>query len=347
MPTRFLTDAAFIMVIVPTRQDKKTMNQCIVVTGGAGFVGSNLVRKLQNDHPDTHIVVIDDMRCGTFLNLVGQGDDDFRFQGDLVAQSVTNVDWNDLIGRLKPSAIYHEASITDTTVSDQAKMISDNVDPFRRLLDTAVATGVKLVWASSAGTYGMIKDGHERRPFRIADAGRPANVYGFSKWAMENLHRQVLAAHPDAHVVALRYFNVFGPGEQNKQHMASMVYRLALQMLDGKRPRIFHDGQQARDQVYVGDVVEATIAAAADGARSGIYNVGSGKATTFNEIIEALNTALGTTLEPDYFENPYDFYQSYTCADLSETEAGLAWRPHHDVRQAIIEYAGKIKSNVG
>lgn len=321
------------------------MTQCIVVTGGAGFVGSNLVRKLQSDQPNAHIVVIDDLRNGTFSNLVGQGDDDFRFRGDLIARAVADVDWPDLIATLKPSVIYHEASITDTTVSDETKMISDNVDPFRRLLDGAVTAGVKLVWASSAGTYGMISDDHDRRPFRIGDAGRPANVYGFSKWVMENLHRQALAAHPRAHVVALRYFNVFGPGEQNKQQMASMVYRLCLQMLDGKRPRIFHDGQQARDQVYVNDVVEATIAAAADGAASGIYNVGSGQATTFNQIVDALNEALGATYEPDYFDNPFAFYQSYTCADLSETEAGLHWRPRHDIRRSIIEYAVKIKSS--
>ena len=321
------------------------MTQCIVVTGGAGFVGSNLVRKLQTDQPDAQIVVIDDLRSGTFANLVGHGDDEFRFRGDLIARSVADVDWPDLLAALRPAVIYHEASITDTTILDEAKMIGDNVDPFRRLLDAAGAAGVKLVWASSAGTYGMIGgDDETRRPFRTDDAGRPANVYGFSKWVMENLHRQALAAQPKAHVVGLRYFNVFGPGEQNKQHMASMVYRLALQMVDGKRPRIFHDGQQARDQVYVADVVEATIAAAAEDAASGIYNVGSGQATSFNEIVDALNESLGTTYEPDYFENPYAFYQSYTCADLSETEAGLHWRPRHDVRRAIIDYAAMIKS---
>ena len=161
---------------------------------------------------------------------------------------------------------------------------------------------------------------------------------------MENLQRRKLAENPEAHVVGLRYFNVFGPGEQNKGKMASMIYQLAHQMLDGKRPRIFSPGDQARDQIYVKDVVGCTIAGAGDNAKSGIYNCGTGEATSFNQIVDALNEALGTGLEPDYFENPYSFYQDYTCADISPTTAGIGWTPAYTTREAIVEYAGVLQS---
>jgi ADP-L-glycero-D-manno-heptose 6-epimerase len=313
----------------------------ILVTGGAGFVGSNLVKQLQDELPDAHLLVVDDFRTGTFANLASEGDHGWSFRGELIARSLSDLDLYALIEDFDPEVIFHEASITDTTVGDQSKMIADNVEPFEVLLSATIEMGIKLVWASSAATYGTRANGavEQRRPFEIQDAGVPANVYGFSKLIMENLHRLTLQDHPEAHIVGLRYFNVFGPGEQNKKHMASMIYQLAHQMMKGQRPRIFRGGEQARDHVYVKDVVDCTIAGADDRARSGIYNVGTGKATTFNQIVAHLNQALGTQYEPEYIDNPYPFYQDYTCADLSQTQSGLKWSPRYDTGKAIREYA--------
>ena len=314
----------------------------IIVTGGAGFIGANLVRQLEHDDPDARIVVIDDLRTGVFSNLTGDdGEGRAPFRGTLVARPLHQVDLRRLAAEFEPDVIFHEAAITDTTVTDQAAMMRDNVEPFETLIDVARDTGARLVWASSAATYGTEANGATaaRRPFVVADAGRPANVYGFSKWVMENLHRQARTDYPQLHIVGLRYFNVYGPGEAHKKHMASMIHQLAGQMLAGKRPRIFYDGTQARDQVHVGDVVGATIAAAGDNAVSGIYNVGYGIPTTFNEIVGALNQALGTDLDPDYFENPYAFYQDYTCADLTETAANLHWKPRQEPEAGIETYA--------
>ncbi|MEX0775054.1 MAG: ADP-glyceromanno-heptose 6-epimerase [Phycisphaeraceae bacterium] len=320
--------------------------QRIIVTGGAGFIGSNLVRQIQQDYPDSRVLVIDDFRSGTFANLCSEGDTGTIFQGEVIARPLHELDLFQIAEDFEPDVIFHEASITDTTVADQATMIHENVEPFESLLQIAVETGVKLVWASSAATYGTRANGatEARRPFTLQDAGQPANVYGFSKWLMENLHRHTLETNPDLHLIGLRYFNVFGPGEQNKAHMASMIYQLAQQMLAGKRPRIFRAGEQARDHVYVQDVVDATLAAADDGARSGVYNVGFGAATTFNQIVRALNEALGAKFEPDYIDNPYKFYQDYTCADLAQTEAGLNWSPRHEPGAAIIEYARMMQA---
>ncbi len=323
----------------------------IIVTGGAGFIGSNLVRQIQEDSPDAYILVIDDFRVGTMENLCSEESPwgDWSFRGEVVARSLNDLDLYSLIEDFDPEAIFHLASITDTTIADQARMLSENVEPFEVLLEAAVELGVKLVWASSGATYGTKANGAaaQRRPFRIEDAGRPANVYGFSKWIMENLHRRTLAENPEAHLVGLRYFNVFGPGEACKTKMASMAYQLTRQMLDGKRPRVISDGEQARDHVYVRDVVGATLAGADDRARSGIYNVGTGKTTTFNQIIEALNEALGTSLQPEYFDNPYKFFQEYTCADLTQTRSGLRWSPEYETRKAMVEYAKGLKAMRG
>ena len=319
----------------------------IMVTGGAGFIGSNLVRRLHETCPDAAIMVVDDFRVGTFENLAfGHNEPGGCFRGEVIARPLNELDLDGLFEEFQPEVVFHEAAITDTTVTDQAQMIRDNVEPFEILLELACERAVTLVWASSAATYGMDANGATaaRRPFRLEDAGRPANVYGFSKWVMENLHHKAMADSPEAKIVGLRYFNVFGPGEQHKGKMASMVYQLAQQMLAGKEPRIFHDGEQARDQVCVGDVVDATIAAAAGAARSGIYNVGSGKATSFNQIIAALNKALATDRRTDYFDNPYTFYQDYTCADLIETANGLGWRPTHEPEAAIIDYARLLQA---
>lgn len=324
-----------------------------LITGGAGFVGSNLTRTLQEQDATNELLVVDDMRVGSFANLSVEGEHGWSYRGEIVAAPLHAIDVSALVDDFEPDVIFHEASITDTTIDDERIMIRDNVEPFYELVELCVAKNIKLVWASSAATYGTAANGAlaERRPFRLDDAGRPANVYGFSKWVMENIQRKTLAKHPDAHMVGLRYFNVFGPGEQNKGKMASMIYQLALQMLDGKRPRIFHPGDQARDQIYVKDVVGCTLAGANPGSQSGIYNCGTGQATSFNEIVEALNDALfdsmGEILKADYFDNPFSFYQDYTCADISQTTAGLNWKPAYTTRDAIVEYAGLLRAMRG
>jgi ADP-L-glycero-D-manno-heptose 6-epimerase len=293
----------------------------ILVTGAAGFVGSNLAKRLAADGHET--VALDDFSSASWVNLVD-------FPGDVLTCDVSsNVD---LLTSGKPfDVIFHQGSITDTTVLDQRKMMHNNVEGFRKILDLAAGWGSRVVWASSAATYGR-----GPAPMRESQKPEPLNVYGYSKLAMERLaerHRP----HLRQPVVALRYFNVYGPGEQHKGKFASMIHQLAKQMRTGKRPRIFTDGTQKRDFVYIDDVLQANLKAM-NATASGVFNVGSGAAGSFNEVVEQLNRVLKTDLQPDYFKNPYDFFQTWTEADLTQSRKVLGYAPAYDLKRGIDAY---------
>lgn len=298
----------------------------ILVTGGAGFIGSNLTLELQSRFPESRIVVVDDFRSGDFRNLRG-------FRGDFVTADVSRLDWSAQFRDLVFDAIFHEASITDTTVHDQALQSHDNIEGFRRLLRFAEPHQTPVVYASSAATYGICSgiQTEDQPP-------APANVYAFSKVQLDNLAREQARRFPTWRIVGLRYFNVYGPLETHKGAAASMIYQLYRQMKSGKRPRVFRAGEQKRDFVYVKDVVALTIHALTASKRSGIFNCGSGHAFSFNEVIEALNRALGTRFEPDYFENPYSFYQPHTEADMQRVRSELGFTLGFTPASGIADY---------
>lgn len=305
--------------------------QSILVTGGAGFIGSNLALKLQELHPAARMVVVDDFRSGDFKNLRG-------YRGDFVAADVSRLDWNAQFGERTFDAIFHEASITDTTVHDQMLQTHDNVEGFRRLLEFARANQTPVVYASSAATYGIGAAGAMREDQEPA----PANVYAFSKVQLDNLAREYARKNPAWKIVGLRYFNVYGPRETHKKAAASMIYQLYLQMKSGKRPRVFKRGEQKRDFVYVKDVVRMTIAAL-QAPKSGVYNCGSGIAFSFNEVIAELNRSLGTKLEPEYIENPYSFYQPHTEADMTAAKNDLRYEPEFPPANGIADYVSRLE----
>ena len=295
----------------------------VLVTGGAGFIGSNLAKRLAADGHG--VTAVDDFSSGHWTNLVD-------FPGDIVTCDVASEPTR--LASLPPfDAIFHQASITDTTVMDQRKMMHNNVEGFRHLLEAAARWGSRVVWASSAATYGR-----GPAPMKESDPAKPLNVYGYSKLAMERLAADWAPRlkHP---IVGLRYFNVYGAGENHKGKFASMIGQLARQMRAGKRPRIFTDGEQKRDFVYIDDVVAANLAALAC-KTSGVFNVGSGAAASFNRVVEELNRALKTDLQPEYFENPYAFFQTWTEADLSRSREMLRFQPRFtDIKKGVDAYA--------
>ena len=295
-----------------------------LVTGGAGFIGSNLARRLAADGRD--VVVADTFAEGHWTNLVEFA----RLGGDVVTlDSPLDLD---PIRQLEPfEAVFHQAAVTgvigpdgaaDTSPAAERRILQSNLEQFRSICDLCVKWGASLVWASSCSVYG-------RGPVPMKETAPPdpLNVYAFSKVMKESLARR-LAAKLSYAPIGLRYSNVYGPGEDHKGKLASMIHQLAKQMRAGKQPRVFEHGDQRRDFVYVDDVVEANLLAE-QATRHGqvaagkavAVNAGAGRSWSFNDVIASLNKVLGTSLEPDYFRNPYAFTQDHT-----ETDNTLATR---------------------
>ncbi len=293
----------------------------ILITGGTGFIGANLALELQTRYPQAAITAVDDFRSSSFKNLIG-------FKGDVLAANIAEKEAITLLYEKPFDTIFHLASITDTTVLDEKKMMFDNVEGFRNMLNLAIEKKAEVIYASSAAVYGS-----QNTPMKESDGGRPNNIYGYSKWIMENIARQY---EGKLKLVGLRYFNVFGPREAHKGESASMVYKLCHQMAAGKRPRVFKFGEQQRDFVYVKDIVELTIRAR-DAKQNTVINAGTGNPTSFNEVIDVLNEALGTHLQPEYFDNPYDFYQNFTQADMTHAKNVTGYQPR-STRDGILDY---------
>ena len=297
----------------------------LLITGGAGFIGSNLVLELQERFPNSRLTVIDDFRSGDFKNLAG-------YRGDFVAANLAELNWPEQFGEEKFDAIFHLASITDTTNHDQFEQVHDNVESFRRILNFGRPNKTQIIYASSAATYGAAAEASVE-----SNGAVPANVYAFSKAIMDNLATRVATENRDWIIIGLRYFNVYGPREAHKGVPASMVYHLSKQMKGGQRPRIFKHGEQRRDFVYVKDVVAGSIRSL-DAKSSGIYNLGFGQARSFNELISVLNDSLKTSLEPDYFDNPHAHYQNFTQADLTNARNALGYAPQFPLEAGVADY---------
>jgi ADP-L-glycero-D-manno-heptose 6-epimerase len=297
----------------------------IVVTGGAGFIGSNLTLTLQEKFPDARLTVVDDFRSGDFKNLAG-------YRGDFVAQNLAALDWQEQFKGEEFDAIFHLASITDTTLHDQFVQVHDNVESFRRILKFAQPTRTRIIFASSASIYGPAKEASVE-----SNGAAPANIYAFSKTIMDNIAMREARENPDWIIIGLRYFNVYGPREAHKGVPASMVYHLAKQMKAGQRPRIFKQGEQKRDFVYVKDIVEGSILAL-EASESGVYNLGCGQARSFNELVDVLNKCLGTKFQPDYIDNPHAHYQNFTEADLAKVRDALGYEPQFPLEDGVRDY---------
>ncbi len=313
----------------------------ILITGGAGFIGSNLAHWFQENFPDARVVVFDLFRTGeTFdngnLKSFGHYKNLKGFRGEIVAGDITKKE--DLV-RLEDfnfDYIFHEAAISDTTVYDQKIMIDTNLNAFKDLLQMAKKMGAAMIYASSGATYG-----NAPAPQTVGRED-PANIYGFSKLAMDHLAYEWMK-NSDIPIVGLRYFNVYGPREFFKNKTASMVLQFGHQILAGKSPRLFVGSDKIlRDFIYIDDVIQANIKACTP-KKSGVYNVGTGRARSFQDIVDILQKELGTDLECEYIPNPYiGQYQFFTQADIEPTREFLEYEPEVTLEEGIKRYIPEI-----
>ncbi|MGG7073612.1 ADP-glyceromanno-heptose 6-epimerase [Campylobacter sp. 9BO] len=313
----------------------------IVITGGAGFIGSALAHHFDEHYPEASVLVVDKFRnddifsngnlksFGHFKNLLG-------FKGEVFAGDINSKKTLEKIERFKPDIIFHEAAISDTTVKEQDELIKTNVNAFVDLLEICQKHDIKMVYASSGATYGNAKS-----PQKVGECEAPNNAYGFSKLAMDNIGRKY--AQQGVHVVGLRYFNVYGKGEFFKNKTASMVLQFGLQILAGKTPRLFEGSDNIkRDFVYIKDIIDANLKAVS--AKSGVYNAATGTARSFQDIADILQKELGTNLGNEYIPNPFvGSYQFHTEADMAATKAGLGFESKWSLESGVADYIGEIK----
>ncbi|MDX1452282.1 MAG: ADP-glyceromanno-heptose 6-epimerase [Oleiphilaceae bacterium] len=306
----------------------------IIITGGAGFIGSNLVKQL-NEQGERDILVVDDLKDGTkFVNIADCDIADYLDKDEFLERV-----WaGDSFGKVE--AVFHEGACSATTEWDGKFMMQNNYQYSKDLLHYCQEKHIPFLYASSASVYGSGPVFKESREYE-----KPLNVYGYSKFQFDQYVRRMLP-ECDTQVVGFRYFNVYGPREQHKGSMASVAYHLNQQLLKGENPKLFEgcdgypNGGQKRDFVYVGDVCDVNLWCWREQAASGIYNLGTGNAEPFQAVAEAVIDFHGKG-QVEYIPFPDHLkgrYQSFTEADMGALRAAGYDKPFKTVAEGVAEY---------
>lgn len=321
----------------------------IVVTGGAGFIGANIVEQLNSRGIDD-IVVVDNLSNGDkFQNLQDLAIADYIDKDDFMAR---------LSGLGRINAIFHQGACSDTMEQDGRYMMKNNFEYSVDLLRYCHTSAVPFIYASSASVYGS-------GPEFVEDPARESalNVYAYSKLLFDRyVRRYLMAAEKQTQVVGLRYFNVYGPREQHKGRMASVAHHFRRQFLEEGHVRLFEgsdgyaNGEQRRDFVWVGDAVKANLYFFENPDIDGVYNVGTGRSQSFNEMAVAVVNQCRSTasdLKTLVDENVIRYipfperlrgkYQSFTQADTSALRGAGFEEPFADVEQGVELYARSVK----
>ena len=317
-------------------------NKTILITGGAGFIGSNLAFYFQKNYPNSNIVVFDCFRSGkTFSNnnlkSFGHYKNLIGFNGNVICGNINNNFDLSLLDDYKFDYIFHMAAISDTRVYDQEIIIQTNVNSFYKLLKKVKNDKAVMIYASSAATYGSLASP------QTVGIESPENPYGFSKLLMDQIAYRFIDKNPGLTLVGLRFFNVYGPREFYKDSTSSMVIQLGHQILDGKAPRLFMGSDKIkRDFIFIDDVIQACIKAS-NPKQSGVFNIGTGIPRSFQEIADILQEELGTSMITEYFKNPFSGYQEHTQADILSTQDNLGFQPNFSLEKGIKNYISEIK----
>ncbi len=310
----------------------------IVVTGAAGFIGSCTVRHL-NELGIEQLLLVDDIKKSEkWKNLVGK-----KFVKILSKHAL--FEW--LQGReTEIQAFIHLGACSDTLETDGDYLLENNTRYTIRLAEYALTHGIRFIYASSAATYGDGSRGFSDE-HALLDELKPLNLYGFSKHLFDLWAKREGVLDK---IVGLKYFNVFGPNENHKGRMASMVYKMfphvlqegKIRLFKSSDPTRFKDGEQMRDFIYVKDAVEATVDFL-NNRVGGIYNIGMGAPTTWKVLADALFNAMKRPVEIEYIDMPGNLasqYQNYTCADMTKYFALRQKKPfRYTIEKAAEDYA--------
>ncbi|MFB6190506.1 MAG: NAD-dependent epimerase/dehydratase family protein [Candidatus Nanohaloarchaea archaeon] len=303
-----------------------------LVTGGAGFIGSNIVEELVSRGVET--VVLDDLYLGSTDNL-----EDVREEVNFIDGSV--LDREKVEEAVEGcDTVFHQAARSSSPMHQEnpREGARVNVEGFVNTAEAAVAAGVeKIVYASTSSMYGSVEPPHKEDMGEI-----PTNLYTASKMSRER-YAQVYSYNDRIETTGLRYFSVYGPHERAKGKYANIVTQFLWKMMDGERPVIWGDGSQTRDLTFVEDIVQANMLAserkeALDGE---YFNVGTGRDISFSQVVEKLNEVLGTDIEAEHVENPRDKYVQTTRADISRAREELGYEPEYSFEEGLektVEY---------
>ena len=307
----------------------------IIVTGGAGFIGSNLVKAL-NERGEQDILVVDNLSRGIkFENLVDCQIADYLDKEDFLERVLRGESFASQV-----RAVFHQGACSTTTEWDGRYMMRNNYEYSKILLHYCLERHIPFLYASSAAVYGGSQVFREERRYE-----RPLNIYGYSKFLFDQYVRRQLP-ESRSQIAGFRYFNVYGPREQHKGSMASVAYHFNQQILAEGRCRLFEGsggyaaGEQRRDFVYVADAVAVNLWFYDHPDRKGIFNVGTGRSQTFNEVARAVIAWHGRG-EIEYIPFPEDLkehYQSFTEADLSRLRQAGYQAPFRPVEEGVREY---------
>ena len=308
----------------------------IIVTGGAGFIGSNIIKAL-NDKGYTDILVVDNLKDGTkFANLADLDIADYMDKEDFLVSILADEDFGDV------EAVFHEGACSSTTEWDGKYMMDNNYQYSKELLHYCLEHEIPFLYASSAATYGgRNADFIEERQYE-----EPLNVYGYSKMLFDHYVRNILP-EAQSQVCGFRYFNVYGPREGHKGSMASVAFHLNTQLNNGENPKLFEGSDSfKRDFVYVGDVAAVNLWFWENGV-SGIFNCGTGRAESFQEVADAA-LKYHQKGEIEYIPFPEKLkgrYQAFTLADQTKLRAAGYDKPFKTVAEGVAEYMAWLNRN--